>query len=540
MKITSRIDIDNRYNWFEYKNEKFKLYGISHDNSLEEIKKQFFNSNVDEQSLLVDIINEQVGHFAGVVETQNIICAFVDKIRSYPIFYCFLNGEIKVSNSARLLKEKLSLNSINKVSELEFKMAGYVTGRETIYKEIFQMKAGELLIYNKEEKEFKLERYFTYHPAIKNESSEDYYIEKLGEVTDRVFRRVIANAAGAPIWVPLSGGLDSRLIVCKLASLGYKNLHTYTYGARRNHEVKAAQAVAETIGVPWHFVKTKASKTRKLFSSHIRKEYWNYADGLSSIPTMNEYAALNKLFENGKLPKNAVIINGQSGDFTSGGHISSNLINGELSTKKLLDVIISKHFSVWNNLKTKNNLVTIEDRILSTLNLKRDTTFNKDEMAAFFEQWEWQERQVKLVVNGQRLYDFFGLKWQLPLWDAELMEFWQTVPLRMRLQQSLFRKYLESYNYKGLFEGYSSEARRWSGIMGFIIPVIQKIGQLSNINTEIIQKYASYWGHYTDQYAFYGLQYFLKNISNATVPPQARGVIALGIKTWFYENKIKN
>jgi asparagine synthase (glutamine-hydrolysing) len=539
MNAISEIYIDNSYNWSKRKNEIFVLYGVSHDNSLTKIEKKISKLEAWNSSSIVELFKKQVGNFAGVIETDKYICAFVDKIRSHPVFYSFSEGEIKISNSARVLKEKTGLNKINELSHLEYRMAGYVTGRETIYENLYQLRAGELLYFDKLEKKIKLERYFNYHPATKNDKSDDYYIEKHGEVLDRVFRRVILNAAGAPIWIPLSGGLDSRLIICKLVSMGYDNLHSFTYGARRNHEVEAAKEVAESLGVPWFFVKTSPSKIRNLFFSDSRKDYWEYADGLCSMPTMNDYAALHTLRRKGLLPDDAVIINGQSGDFISGGHISLSLIHGGRSTKELLEAITIKHFSLWNDLKTKHNLKTIESKILSTLDVESDTEFSMDEIASYFEQWEWQERQVKLVVNGQRLYDFLGLKWQLPLWDAELMDFWGTVPLRLRLQQSLFIKYLESYDYNGLFKGYSSEARRWSGLLGMVIPVVQKIGRLFNFDTDIIQKYASYWGHYADQYAFYGLKYFLQNISNATVPPQGRGVIALGTKTWLEENKIK-
>lgn len=539
MTFVSEIHIDNTYNWHEHKNEAFVLYGICHDDSLSTIKDKILESNSQSQSEIVEMVSNVKGHFAGVIETENFICAFVDKIRSYPVFYCFVGGGLKVSNSARMLKKEAAINKVNLTSQIEYSMAGYVTGSETMYEDLFQLKAGELLFFNKQENELKLDRYFNYYPVVKSEKSEDYYIEQLGEVIDRVFRRMIDNVAGAPIWVPLSGGLDSRLIISKLANFGYDDLHTFSYGPQRNYEAKEARRVAETIGVPWVFVKTSASRSRELFSEDDRKEYWNYADGLCSMPAMNEYASLHTLRDSGQLPDCAVLINGQSGDFISGGHVSPKLLNGCRTTKELLNAIMNKHYSIWQDLNIEKNILTIENKILSTLNIKRDTEFSMEEIAAYYEQWEWQERQAKMVVNGQRLYDYLGLRWQLPLWDAEFISFWETVPLKLRLQQSLYIKYLERYDYMGLFKDFKSEARRWPGITSVIIPLIQKMGQILGIDTGIVQKYASYWGHYGDQYAFYGLKYFFQNISNATIPPQARGVIALGTKTWLKENGIK-
>jgi asparagine synthase (glutamine-hydrolysing) len=163
-----------------------------------------------------------------------------------------------------------------------------------------------------------------------------------------------------------------------------------------------------------------------------------------------------------------------------------------------------------------------------------------EEIAAIYEQWEWQERQAKWVVNGQRLYDFMGFKWELPLWDGELTKFWATVPLNQRLKQSLFIDYLDDFNYKGLFKGYSSEARRWPHQLEFIMNVAYVLSKILKTNPDTFQKYASYWGHYADQYSLFGLKYFLQNIGKATVPPQGRGAIALGVTHWIKENSLQD
>ena len=44
-------------------------------------------------------------------------------------------------------------------------------------------------------------------------------------------------------------------------------------------------------------------------------------------------------------------------------------------------------------------------------------------MADLYEKWEYEERQIKYVVNGQKTYDFWGVDWFLPLWDSEFVKF---------------------------------------------------------------------------------------------------------------------
>ena len=65
----------------------------------------------------------------------------------------------------------------------------------------------------------------------------------------------------------------------------------------------------------------------------------------------------------------------------------------------------------------------------------------------FYEIWEFDERQVKFIVQGQRIYDYFGFDWHLPLWDGEFTRFWSEMPLNFRKNKSLYKEYLRSWNY---------------------------------------------------------------------------------------------
>ena len=522
--------------WNELSHLGCKLTGYGRFSTLSKLVEQIGATPSLTVEQLGSIISEQFGHFAGVVETEYFVCAFVDHVRSIPFFYSNNKNGLVLSNNARNLKDACGLHKVNENALIEFRMAGYVTGGDTIYSGLHQLQAGELLYFDKKNHELTFNRYFIYKPKAGQIKSHHEYVEELESITTRVFERTIENAQGAPIWVPLSGGLDSRLIVCQLKKLGYDNLHTFSYGPAGNYEAKAAKIVADVVGVPWQFVCSKPSRAKAYFNSSSRKKYWEFADGASSYPVMNEYESLHTLRENGQLTSDAIIINGQSGDFLSGGHIPIDLLVGACSANNLVQSIIKKHYSIWQKNEVNNNMPVIERKILDLLGIKESSEFTMEEIAAIYEQWEWQERQAKWVVNGQRLYDFMGFKWELPLWDGELTKFWATVPLNQRLKQSLFIDYLEDFNYEGLFKGYSSEARRWPHQLEFIMNVAYVLSKILKTNPDTFQKYASYWGHYADQYSLFGLKYFLQNIGKATVPPQGRGAIALGLTHWIKEN----
>ena len=251
--------------------------------------------------------------------------------------------------------------------------------------------------------------------------------------------------------MPLSGGLDSRLVVCKLKQLGYDNLRAYSYGLPGNYEAKAARYVAEKIRVQWSFVPLNRKETKEFFWSEKRKKYWEFADGLCSIPIFQDVSALSAMKKSGNIPKDAIFINGQSGDFITGGHIPNSLAQRNITERQLLDYIINKQFSLWLNLKCQENLLKIENKIFSLLQQKIEWAKSWEEIPALYEYWDWQERQSKYVVNEQRIYDYLNLSWQLPLWQKEYLDFWKEIPVRVKAGQKLYLDYLKRYNYKKLW-----------------------------------------------------------------------------------------
>ena len=63
----------------------------------------------------------------------------------------------------------------------------------------------------------------------------------------------------------------------------------------------------------------------------------------------------------------------------------------------------------------------------------------KSKIYKIFEYLEFVNRQSNYVIQGQRVYDFYNLKWELPLWDDEYLDFWNKVPYDFKFQQKLYK-----------------------------------------------------------------------------------------------------
>lgn len=471
------------------------------------------------------------GNFAAIVEAPDFTLAVADKIRGYPVFYAHQGGNFRVSNSARLLKEEIGLTEANELSLLEFRMAGYVTGRDTLYKGLYQLQAGEFLVWDKTKHKLDCERYYIFYSNEIRKEKQDDFIQELDGITNAIIQRNMDDAAGRPIWVPLSGGLDSRLILCKLKQLGYDNLHAFSYGMPGNFEAKAARHVAEKLNVPWRFVPSTRRESREFFKSEQRKGYWNFADGLCLPPTLHTFLPLLTLINDKYLPRHSVLINGQSGDFIAGQHIPD--LEGRQPNHDILtEKIIAKHFSHKADFLAGANRRAVSEKILNTLRLLIPAKIGDyQEFAKQYELWEWQERQCKRVINGQRNYDFFNLSWELPLWDIEYLKFWSEIPVSLKVNRLLFSNYVEKMDFFGLFKNFKPFMCRWPQSL----VLVQCVGNVIKIlfGEDVSKKYYrlfDYWSNYSSLYAQTPFSTYIHSCQKNMSP------ISFYTDTWIEEN----
>ena len=218
-------------------------------------------------------------------------------------------------------------------------------------------------------------------------------------------------------------------------------------------EVAAAKHVAELAGVPWTHIEYRPSEIRRRFGPESRRRYFEFASGLCSVPIVTDIHALQVLQREFRMPDDALILNGQSGDFVNGGHLSGDLFAAqqEIPVSKVAAYAVDRHFSLWRQLKTPLNKEEIAGRILRGMGVGQEAVLPAQEAASRYELFEWAERQCKYVVNGQRMYEWCGLEWRLPLWETEFFDFWKNVPLEYKLNQRLFKIYLDTVNPLGLF-----------------------------------------------------------------------------------------
>ena len=477
-------------------------------------------------------LNKLTTPIAVIMESTHTIVAFTDQFRCYPLFYTEFKGGA-ISNNARKLNIFMGKGDWNNLSVEEFFMTGYVSGSDTLKQNLKQLQSGERIVITCGNNHVNIKRYYRYNPVQEEGRTDKDWIDELDNVMNNVTQKMIACVDGRPIRSSLSAGLDSRVIVSKLHEAKYDNLKTFSYGPPGNWEARGARTVSKRLGVPWELITTNRKEAHKMFWGAERKAYWDFSDGFSALPNFQEYYTMSKLHGRGGMPKDAILINGQSGDFITGGHIPEVLLRPDANVRTLLDSIISKHYSMWKNLITPERLEYIEIKILELLGVSIDSKLDIEELVSIYERWECEERQSKWVIHGQRAYDFFGYDWQLPLWDIELVNFYKKDPIPLKLDQRLYRLWLDRWNYKGLFHDFNPTVWRLPGSTLAVVPLAKIIGGV--LGSDAKQSWYElffYWGHDADHYAPYSYKEYYKDRGNI------RNSISLNIRTWSQENSL--
>tara|TARA_Y100000590_G_scaffold185075_1_gene210853 strand:+ start:4717 stop:6276 length:1560 start_codon:yes stop_codon:yes gene_type:complete len=519
--MLNKVRIDKKYNWHHLKYHQNNIYVKTNIANIEKISFFFKKQEKINLKIFKNFITTLDFYFGIILENKkNVFCA-VDNVRSQPIFF---NNKGYVSNSAKLLKND---NFVNKRSVLEFKMLGYVSGNETLINNVYQINSGNIIRWKKKNNIKKKIKYFEYLP---NYSKKQSY-NKFELIINKIFKKIIKRANGKTIIVFLSGGLDSRFILGKLVELKYNKILAVSYGIKRNHESIKAKEISQLLNVPWKFYEHDEKKINFLYKSYERKNYSDYSSNLSSTPSYLEFETLSKMNKENFL-KNKIVINGQSGDYISGSHLTKFINYSKKSKiKNLYEYIIKKHYSLWKNLVNKKNISFIKKKINKSFG---KLVIKKKNLKMLYEYWEWKERQSKLVVNGNKAYDFFNVEWEMPLWDKEIMKFFEKIPLKDKINQNFYINFLKKKNYRNIFNDLRSEPEVWVGIY----KIIKFVGFFLNFIPvkdikEKFYKRMYYYSNDKNQYGMLGKEIFLKNYK------KSRNTVSFFSKYYLEENNLK-
>lgn len=228
--------------------------------NLAELKKEYPTD--DTAQLLVNLYRTKGetffgalrGSFSGVFydKAKELLLVFTDQQGSKLLFYDTRGEGIRISSSLPWLTAQCGRRGWSEAGLLELLTFGYSPSCRTVLDGVLRVGAGNYLRI-----EHGTVQELTYH-RFSNRHSRHTSQETL-RMTDTLFRQAVRRVTdknreyGYGQFIPLSGGLDSRMITRVAKDVTQDRIHSFTYGTVGSPDERLARQVAKAFGTEWTF-----------------------------------------------------------------------------------------------------------------------------------------------------------------------------------------------------------------------------------------------------------------------------------------------
>lgn len=408
-----------------------RLHWTGHPDSLDRLAQAVETDDIDG-------IARVGGHWAAILELDDRVIAVQDLVRSFPLFYSF-RGTPTVSDDIEVARAAAGDPGRASDAAEEFLYLGYVTGADTLFEGVSQLQTAERVVLDATAV---LDRSFSRTvrhdaPGLTDEDALDARFDAaLNAALDRAFEWI----GDRQVVLPLSGGLDSRLLAVLLKQRGVENVLNFTYGVGETREVGISRTVSEALGQRWEFVQYTADELRRAWASPEAAAFIREAYAGAALPHVQDWYAITRLRERGLIDEDAVFLPGH----TIVGNMHDEQVldePGTMSRERLTDLIAHHHSSIRPKPQAILNnpgFVRKIDAFLDRIGYDGSPLSRLDAL----EGWNLLERQTKYINHSMRGYEHFGYAWALPMLDVELYDVWDTFDLSIAKDRAWYARYV--------------------------------------------------------------------------------------------------
>ena len=436
------------------------------------------------KELGISFINELSGMFAFcLVDLKKKKTWLVrDFFGIIPLFYRIKENKIFFASEIKAFYEINSLDkSLDYHSIYHFFTLAYIPGKNTPFKEINEMRGGQLIEIDNEKNTYYLKKYYKVKYPVDNSINEQEAAKNAYDLMLDSVRRNIQS--DAPIGTTLSGGIDTSSITCLIKDLGKsKNFHTYSLkmGEKSFDESKYQRLIAEYCQTNHHEILVNQEDVINSIYTHM-----------AHIDEPNGNGAAIPSFILAKEAKKevSVLLNGEGGDETFsaysiyGAYRAKNLYNRftPKPLRKLIYNLVHKLPTSFKKLSLDFQLKRFTEgaelhpaaahiywRHVLTDDEKEDTILNRQGyvktekvMIDLFEKLDYSDDFNKinfldiehffiddLLVKNDRMFLAHAVESRFPFMDRILFEYMAKISPNLRMKGITKRRYIEKLAMK--------------------------------------------------------------------------------------------
>lgn len=399
-----------------------------------------------------------------------------------PLFYRIKENKIYFASEIKAFHEISSFDkSLDYHSIYHYFTLAYIPGKNTPFKEVNEMRGGQLMEIDNEKNTFILKKYYNVKYPIDNSITEEEAAKNAYELMLDSVRRNIQS--DAPIGTTLSGGIDTSAIVCLIKDLGKsKNFHTYSLkmGEKSFDESKYQRLIADYCQTNHHEIVVNQEDVLNSIYTHM-----------AHIDEPNGNGAAIPSFILAKEAKKevSVLLNGEGGDETFsaysiyGAYRAKNLYTKFVPKplRKLIHNLVHKLPTSYKKLSLDFQLKRFTEgaelhpaaahiywRHVLTDDEKEDTILNRQGyqktekvMIDLFEGLDYSDDFNKinfldiehffiddLLVKNDRMFLANAVESRFPFMDRLLFEYMAKVPPKLRMKGITKRRHIEKLAMK--------------------------------------------------------------------------------------------
>ena len=356
-----------------------------------------------------------------------------DRLRSWPLFWALQDGadggrRLVISDDATAMRAALSDPHLDPRARRELLDAGFVSGTDTLLVGVHQTEQGTIVHVDRA-----TGRARTVNHSLARFCEESDTVTDPEELTDlllaaldAVMGRTLEDLAGRPgsprLVLPLSGGLDSRLLVAWLTLHGaLDRAVAFTYGRPGTREVEVSRKVAEAVGLEWHAVDYVPAELREAWQTQDAADFLEYGYALGALPHVQDWYALRSLLGRGVVRPGDVVLPGHT--IVGNMHDEHLLEEPSVTRGQVAKAILIHHQELQGDQRRAYADPYRAAKVRDFLALHPFTGSPRD-VQSILESYNVRERQTKYINNSVRAYEHLGLGWALPMLDVEFWDAW--------------------------------------------------------------------------------------------------------------------
>ena len=381
----------------------------------------------DLDSLRQEPPGRRTGAWTLIEAGDGVVRLTTDRTRSHHLLFTRAGDTWIISDDPQELRRHAPTWARDEQAAEVFLHAGFTPGTRTLAHEVYATPAGSV-VELRSDGTWSSRSWETYRYDADPITSPEEFADVFRTALDTAVERVLQETDGRQLLVPLSGGLDSRLLAVWLKRHGARDVVTFTYGVPGSTEVAISRGVAEALEMDWFTVDLDPIEMARTWAGPDGVDFQKRTWGLTSLPHVQDWYALLQMRRNALIDTDAVFLPGHT---IVGNMHDEHLLEGGPSRNDVLTTVARHHSllqgdrSAWRHLPLlRRAVVQGAQEVSFPIGRGEDLAGSGRSIQELVERVNLQERQAKYINESFKAYEAFGYGWALPMLDTEVWRTW--------------------------------------------------------------------------------------------------------------------